>query len=321
MPYLKEQHSWVYGFLSRLADYCNLSQHAHTRTYTHTAGVIGTVYLLQSASGGSVNFLDSSAEEHGKFRIRRTYSESDCLQTLQLKYTHVLAAVVADSSFHAALRRSGCLPPNTQDGSCSLVAPFVLPDTDQLSNCNTGIFPMHRYLGKQSWPFFFIYIMVFPDILAVQLFIHETISWIPATVMVTGLCSGRSLWSVQRSASHWVTLNEGSLSQALFHYCSLSSLGGSAYIVLPTPPLLFTGSTLGMVQWRTFFNLLFLFGQVSRAGWLKALGMVTLFLIAEPYNQAPHGPLMLYSVSDCWGQRWFLKALRYSHVPGDFQSW
>lgn len=70
--------------------------------------------------------------------------------------------------------------------------------------------------------------------------------------------------------------------------CSSIIVLSPALVGQPTlcylPPLLSTGSTLWMVQWRTFFNLLFLFGQVSRGGWLKAVGMVTLFLMAEPYH-------------------------------------
>uniref|UniRef100_A0A3P9DR07 IRG-type G domain-containing protein n=1 Tax=Maylandia zebra TaxID=106582 RepID=A0A3P9DR07_9CICH len=54
---------------------------------------------------------------------------------------------------------------------------------------------------------------------AVQLFILETLSWISATVMVTGPCSGRLLWSALRSTSHcalplWVA----SFSHMLFQY-------------------------------------------------------------------------------------------------------
>lgn len=98
----------------------------------------------------------------------------------------------------------------------------------------------------------------------------------PATVMVRGSCSGRLLWSALRSTSHWLRWNQGSFWHTLFHYFSLSSLDGSAFIVLPLP----TGITHRMVQWRTLFFLLFLLGisfcRFPGLGGLRALGMVTL---------------------------------------------
>ena len=58
---------------------------------------------------------------------------------------------------------------------------------------------------------------------AVQLFILETLSRISVTMMVTGSCSCRLLWSAIRSTSHGaLVLYNASFSHMLLHYCSFS---------------------------------------------------------------------------------------------------
>ena len=85
---------------------------------------------------------------------------------------------------------------------------------------------------------------------AVLLFIFETFSLMSATMMVTGFCSGRLLWSALRSTSHdALVLCDVSLSHMIFQFCSVSALGGSVLISY----YLDTEHTLWMVQWRTSY--------------------------------------------------------------------
>lgn len=98
----------------------------------------------------------------------------------------------------------------------------------------------------------------------------------------------------------------------------LSSLGRSAFIVFPLP----TGSTLRMVQWRTFFSLIFLWGvSFRRFPGLGSQGLryghLVVFLIAEPYTPSPSWATDAAQCVRLLPSVMVVKALKYSHVPGD----
>lgn len=99
-----------------------------------------------------------------------------------------------------------------------------------------------------------------------------------------------------------------------------SSLGGSAFIVFPLP----TGSTLRMVQWRTFFYLMLLWGvSFHRFPGLGSQGLryshLVVFLIAEPYIPSPTWATDAAQCVRLLPSVMVMKALKYSHIPGDFQ--
>lgn len=136
----------------------------------------------------------------------------------------------------------------------------------------------------------------------------------PATVMVSGSCSGRLLWSALRSTSHWLWWNQGSFSHTLFHYCSLQPWRVSFHCV-PSPHWEYASNgSVENILWGVSFRR---FPGLGSQG--LRYGHLVVFLIAEPYTPSPSWATDAAQCVRLLPSVMVGKALKYSHVPGDFQ--
>lgn len=83
--------------------------------------------------------------------------------------------------------------------------------------------------------------------------------------MVTGSCSGRVLWAVLMSTSHWaLVLCDASFSHMVLKYRSVSRLGGSNPLLLPPTLRVYRGWYSG--KWLIYSPDFPLFGLPHQAG-------------------------------------------------------